>query len=112
MEKQKSKAKMEDPFDVTEITADDINMKDIVAISTQQHWQGQSSDIAEKTIGMNKSHITTLALNLLSTYSRICSSGIYIPEMKPCMLCKQKFISHPLWPPVVVFITKSVSKGF
>src|SRR3954451_764946 len=95
MEKQKSKAKMEDPFDVTEITADDINMKDIVAISTQQRWQGQSSDIAEKTIGMNKSQITTLALNLLSTDSHIRSAGIYIPEMEPCILCKLKFTIHP-----------------
>ena len=34
------------------ITADDINMEDIVITSTQ------SSDIAEKTIGMNKSQIT------------------------------------------------------
>lgn len=77
------------------ITADDINMEDIVITSTQQRWQGQSSDIAEKTIGMNKSQITNLALNLLSTNSLVRSTGIHIPEMKPCILCKQKFISHP-----------------
>ncbi len=47
------------------ITADDINMEDIVITSTQ------SSNMAEKTIGMNKSQITTLALNLLSTNSLI-----------------------------------------
>ncbi|RIA91884.1 hypothetical protein C1645_821433 [Glomus cerebriforme] len=77
------------------ITADDIIMEDIVITSTQQRWQGQSSNIAEKTIGMNKSQITILALNLLSTDSRICSTGIHIPEMKPCILCKQKFTIHP-----------------
>src|SRR2546421_3475445 len=95
MENQESSANTEIPFDVTEITADDINMEDIVVTSTQQRWQGQSSDIAEKTIGMNKSQITTLALNLLSTDSIIRSTGIHIPEMKPCILCKQKFTIHP-----------------
>ena len=72
------------------ITANDINMDDIVDTSTQK-----SSNIAEKAISMNKSQITTLALNLLSTDSRIRSSGIHIPEMKPCILCKQKFTIHP-----------------
>jgi len=95
MENQESSANVEVPFDVTEITADDNNMEDIVVTSAQQRWQGQSSDIAEKTIGMDKSQITTLALNLLSTNSLIRSTGIHIPEMKPCILCKQKFISHP-----------------
>ena len=52
-------------------------MEDIVITSTQ------SSDMAEKTIGMNKSQITTL--NLLSTNSLIRSTGIHIPEMKPCI---------------------------
>ena len=94
-ENQESSANVEVPFDVTEITADDINVEDIVVTSTQQRWQGQSSDIAEKASGMNKSQITTLALNLLSTDSRIRSAGIYIPGMKPCILCKQKLISHP-----------------
>ena len=89
MENQESSANTEVPFDVEKITADDINMEDIIITSTQ------SSDIAEKTIGMNKSQITTLALNLLSTNSLIRSTGIHIPEMKPCILCKQKFISHP-----------------
>src|SRR6266542_239487 len=94
-ENQESSANTEVPFDVTEITADDINMEDIVVTSTQQRWQGQSSDIAEKMIGMDKSPITTLSLNLLSTDSRIHSSGIHIPEMKPCILCKQMFTIHP-----------------
>src|SRR6266536_730132 len=89
MENQESSANTEVPFDVEKITADDINMEDIIITSTQ------SSDIAEKTIGMNKSQITTLALNLLSMNSLIRSTGIHIPEMKPCILCKQKFISHP-----------------
>jgi len=70
------------------ITADDINMEDIIITSTQ------SSDIAEKAIGMNKSQITTLALNLLSTDSLICFTSIHIPEMKPCILYKQKFTIH------------------
>ena len=70
-------------------------MEDIIVTSTQQYWQDQSSDIAKKTISMNKSQITTLALNLLSTNSLIRSTGIHIPEMKPCILCKQKLISHP-----------------
>ena len=94
MENQESSANTEIPFDVTEITADNINMEDIIVTSTQQYWQDQSSDIAKKTISMNKSQITTLALNLLSTDSRIRSSGIHIPEMKPCILCKQKFTIH------------------
>ena len=86
MENQESSANTEVPFDVTEITADDINMEDI---STQ------SNDMTEKASGMNKSQITALALNLLSTDSMIHSTGIHIPEMKPCIICKQKFISHP-----------------
>ncbi|CAG8710077.1 9126_t:CDS:2, partial [Funneliformis caledonium] len=44
---------------------------------------------------MNKSQITNLALNILSTNSLIHSTGIHILEIKPCILCKQKFISHP-----------------
>ena len=55
----------------------------------------QSSDMTEKTSGMNKSQITALVLNLLSTDSMIRSTGIHIPEMKPCILCKQKFTIHP-----------------
>jgi len=51
------------------ITADDINMEDVAITSTQ------SSDIAKKTIGMNKSQITSLALNLLSTNSLIRSTA-------------------------------------
>ncbi|RGB28442.1 hypothetical protein C1646_767791 [Rhizophagus diaphanus] len=86
MENQESSANTEVPFDVTAITADDINMEDIVITSTQS---------TEKASGMNKSQITNLALNLLSTDSRIRSAGIYIPGMKPCILCKQKLISHP-----------------
>ncbi|GBB99589.1 hypothetical protein RclHR1_35710002 [Rhizophagus clarus] len=86
MENQESSANTEVPFDVEKITADDINMEDI---STQ------SSDMTEKASGMNKSQITNLALNLLSTDSCIRSAGIYIPGMKPCILCKQKLISHP-----------------
>ena len=39
--------------------------------------------------------ITILALNILSTNSTIRASGVNILEMKPCILCKQKFISHP-----------------
>src|SRR3954462_13605821 len=89
MENQESSANTEVTFDVTEITTDDINMEDVVITSTQ------TSDIAEKTIGMNKSQITSLALNLLSTNSLIRSTGIHSPEMKPCILCKQKLISHP-----------------
>ena len=83
MENQESSANMEVE---NPITAEDINMEDI---STQ------SSDMTEKTSGMNKFQITALALNLLSTNSLIRSTGIRIPEMKPCILCKQKFISHP-----------------
>ncbi|GBC08745.1 hypothetical protein RclHR1_08350015 [Rhizophagus clarus] len=86
MENQESSANTEVPFDVEKITADDINMEDI---STQ------SSDMTEKASGMNKSQITNLALNLLSTDSHIRSAGIYILGMKPCILCKQKLISHP-----------------
>ncbi|CAG8552443.1 16087_t:CDS:2 [Funneliformis caledonium] len=73
-ENQESSVNTEIPFDMTEITTDDINMEDIIITSTQ------SSDIAEKTIGMNKSQITTLALNLLSTNSLIRSTGIHIPD--------------------------------
>ena len=82
MENKESSVNTEVPFDVTEITTNDINIEDIIITSTQ------SSDIAEKTIGMNKSQITTLALNLLSTNSLIRSTGIHIPEMKACILCK------------------------
>lgn len=39
--------------------------------------------------------ITTLALNILSTNSSIRASGVYVPKMKPCILCKREFISHP-----------------
>ncbi|GBB90036.1 hypothetical protein RclHR1_01690021 [Rhizophagus clarus] len=68
------------------ITADDINMEDIVITSTQS---------ADKASGTNKSQITALALNLLSTDNMIHSTGIHILEMKPCNLCKQKFTIHP-----------------
>ncbi|CAB4384175.1 unnamed protein product [Rhizophagus irregularis] len=84
MENQDSSVNTEVSFDVTEITADDINMEDIVDTFTQK-----SSSIAKKAIGMNKSQITTLALNLLSTDSRIRSSGIYVLGMKPCILCRE-----------------------
>ncbi|CAG8597782.1 6679_t:CDS:1 [Funneliformis mosseae] len=65
MENQGSSVNTKVPFDVTEITTDDINMKDIVITFTQ------SSDKTEKMIGINKSQIITLALNLLSTNSFI-----------------------------------------
>jgi hypothetical protein len=79
MENQESSANTEVLFDVIEITADNINMEDI---STQH------SNMTEKVSSMNESQITTLALNLLSTNSFICSTSIHIPEMKPCILCK------------------------
>ncbi len=82
MKNQESSANMKVPFDMTEIIANDINMEDIVVTSTQ------SSDIAEKTISMNKSQITTLALNLLNIDSHIHSSRIYISEIKPYILYK------------------------
>jgi len=44
---------------------------------------------------MDKSQIITLALNILSTNSAIRTSDVNIPEMKPCILCKEKFIPHP-----------------
>src|SRR4051794_15780493 len=114
MENQESSANVKVPFDVEALTANDINMEDIVITSTQQCWQSQSSNIPEK---MNKSQIITLALNLLSTDSRIRSTGIHIPEMKHSFYVN-KSSSHIrvsqsknlLWPLVVVFTTKSVSK--
>src|ERR1043166_2284037 len=48
-----------------------------------------------ETRSMDKSQIITLALNLLGTDSMIRSTGIRIPKMKPCILCKQKFTIHP-----------------
>src|ERR1044071_6277929 len=54
-----------------------------------------SKPMVEKAGSMDKFQITTLALNILSTDIIIRSTGIHILEMKPCILCKQKFISHP-----------------
>ncbi|RIA85912.1 hypothetical protein C1645_830099 [Glomus cerebriforme] len=89
-------------FDLTLNKADGIcikvlNNKEIVFIKVSGGPEAtvENSDIAEKIIGMNKSQITNLALNLLSTNSLIRFTGIRILEMKPCILCKQKFISHP-----------------
>ena len=56
-ESQESSANTEVPFDVTEITADDINMDDIVITSGPK-----GTDIAGKRIGMNKFQITNLAM--------------------------------------------------
>lgn len=51
--------------------------------------------MVEKAGSMDKSTITTLALNILSTDSMIRSTGIHIPEMKQCILCKQNFTIYP-----------------
>ncbi len=64
-----------------------VNM-DVENLLTTEDISTQSNNMTKKA------QITTLVLNLLSTDSMIHSTDIHISEIKPCILCKQKFISH------------------
>lgn len=65
MENQKSSANIKVPFDVIEITTDDINMKGIEEIKDIINTSTQNRDIYEVQLGCNKA----IVLNILKYLS-------------------------------------------